>query len=82
MKNLEHLITEANSIETLDELYTFVENMIDQYAAGKQEMHRSKLRSIKSTVEMGIGKKEYLERHAREKLFVLIGNVCLNQKVL
>ncbi len=82
MKNLEYLITEANAIKSLEELYTFVDNMIEQYAAGKQEMHREKLRAIKSTVEMGIGKKAYLERHAREKLFVLIGNVCLNEKVL
>ena len=82
MKNLEHLITEANLIETLDELYTFCDNMIDQYVRGKQEKHRSKIRSIKSTIEMGIGKKEYLERWGREQYMVFIKNVCLNEKVI
>lgn len=85
MKNLEHLITEANTIDTLDELYVFVDNMIDQYSTNKQssiDKHKAMLKSIKSTVEMGIGNKLYLEKHAREKLFTLIGNVCLEQKVI
>ena len=85
MKNLEHLITEANTIDTLDELYVFVDKMIDQYSTNKQssiDKHKSMLKSIKSTVEMGIGNKLYLEKHAREKLFTLIGNVCLEQKVI
>jgi len=85
MKNLEHLITEANSIESLDELYIFVENMIDQYSTNRQsslDKHKAMLKSIKSTVDMGIGSRLYLEKHAREKLFQLIGNVCLEQKVI
>jgi hypothetical protein len=82
MKNLEHLITEANSIETLDELHTFCDNMIDQYVSGKQDKHRAKIRSIKSTVDMGIGKKEYLERWGREQYLLFIKNVCLNEKVI
>jgi len=82
MKNLEHLITEANSCDTLEDLYNFVENMIEQYSAGKQEDHKFKLQAIKSTVDMGIGSKIYLETHAREKLLLLVGNVCLNEKVI
>ena len=82
MKNLEHLITQANEIKTLDELYEFVDNMIEQYSAGKTEQHRTKLQAIKSTVAYGMGNKVYLETHAREKLFLLIGNVCLNEKVI
>ena len=54
MKNLEHLITEANTIDTLDELYVFVDNMIDQYSTNKQssiDKHKAMLKSIKSTVK-------------------------------
>jgi len=82
MKDLEHIITEMNSIKTLDELYTFAYNTIDQYTAGKQEQHRAVVRSVKHRVESGIGTKSYREQYGWSEISNLIYSVCLNEKVI
>lgn len=82
MKNLEHLLTEANSIDSVDELFKFVDNMIEQYTAGKQVQHRRVLSAIAYKHKNGVSSKSKLDTYARRELMRLIGNVCLETKVI
>ena len=82
MKNLEALITKANALETVQQMADFADDMISQYAAGKQEAHRRRIKVIMAKYTHGIGRTATIENWAREQLMKMIGNVCLTTKVL
>ncbi|RPG31819.1 MAG: hypothetical protein CBB72_011675 [Muricauda sp. TMED12] len=82
MKDLEKLITEAESCKTVDDLIKFCKEMVSEYRAGKQAQHLSAIKKIEYLYYNGEGSESYRETYARNKLFRMIGNVCLNEKVI
>ena len=82
MKNLEFLITEANSCKTIDDLIAFCREMIQLYTAGKQEQHLQMINAVEVRYRSGEGSQVYRETYARNRLMSLIGNVCLKEKVI
>ena len=85
MKDLEKLLTEVNKFydeRDVDGLFTFARGMIEQYTAGKQEQHLRAVNAIEMKYKNGVSSKAQREQYARRELSKLIGNVCLNEKVI
>jgi len=84
MKNLESYITAAREVEhaPIDQVFDLIEEMIDQYQAGKQEQHRRQVSAIRAKLNLGIQNGKSKERWARNELLIMLGNVCNPDKVL
>lgn len=84
MKNLEQYITAAREVEhaPIDKVFDLIDNMIEQYTAGKQDQHRRQVAAIRAKMNLGLQSGESKERWARHQLLTMLGNVCQVEKVI
>lgn len=79
MKNLEEFITKSNEVERgpISDVFDMMFDIVNEYT-GPEKNHKAVLMQIKTSVNEGLT----TESTARNKMLVMLKNVCLEEKVL